>query len=196
MGGNNSGTNRRRRGAAGAFLIGSLVVLALVCIGGDGHQQRRLSGVKKKAKMAGQKPRPATMRKMAGSTNAKATHNVNMNKKHASLSATAVHSWMTNHASDADGKTTQTTERALKYRPCPPGVDSVTGSFCGLSYEQICCFCPQPADCEAGCPADGDGVVRDGCFHHVTIPCPDVDCDVDAMVAEFNEHRPVEVGDR
>ena len=188
MGGNNIGTNRRRRGVAGALIIGSLVVIvALVCINGDGNQQRRLA--QKKAKVAGQKPRPATMRKMAGNTNAKAPLNANTNKKDASLSAVAKHEWKTNNA-DA------TTERALKYRPCPPGVDSVTGSFCGLSYEQICCFCPQPSDCEAGCPADGDGVVRDGCFHHVTIPCPDVDCDVDAMVADFNEHRPVEVGDR
>ena len=152
MGGSNIRSNhRRRRGVAGAFMIGSLVVLvALVCIGENGEhafgrKQRRL-----KTKAQAAVPRPTTTRKMADNIKAKASHTV------------AVHEWKTNHVSDT------TTARALKNNHCPPGVDSVTGSFCGLSYEQICCFCPQPADCEAGCPADGDGVVRDGCFHHIT----------------------------
>ena len=99
----------------------------------------------------------------------------------------AVREWKTSEENadiDADA-----TERYL-YRACPPGVESVTGSFCGLSYEQICCFCPQPLDCDStGCPADADGIVRDGCFHIITIPCPDIDCSVDQMT-----DRAVELG--
>jgi len=176
-------------------MIGSLVVLvALVCIGDNGNafgrKQRRLKTKAQAAVHVG-KPRLTTTRKMADNTKTKTTHNTNTNENHAASSTVAVHEWKTNRASDTS------TARALKNNHCPPGVDSVTGSFCGLSYEQICCFCPQPADCEAGCPADGDGVVRDGCFHHITIPCPDVDCDVDEMIADYNEHeRPVELSDR
>lgn len=101
--------------------------------------------------------------------------------------AAAVHEWKPSSQADV-GTDADATERNL-HRKCPPGVDSVTGSFCGLSYEQICCFCPQPLDCDNGCPADADGIVRDGCFHSITIPCPDVDCNVDQMT-----DRVVELG--
>ena len=99
--------------------------------------------------------------------------------------AAAVHEWKPSSQADV-GTDADATERNL-HRKCPPGVDSVTGSFCGLSYEQICCFCPQPLDCDNGCPADADGIVRDGCFHSITIPCPDVDCNIDQMTDRLVE---------
>ena len=144
------------------------------------HNSINADGAARTREMRGGNEKPATS--LISSAKTQNIHNI-QNKQHVE----AVHEWKTSEENadiDADA-----TGRTL-YRACPPGVDSVTGSFCGLSYEQICCFCPQPLDCDStGCPADADGIVRDGCFHSITIPCLDVDCSVDQMT-----DRAVELG--
>ena len=184
-----------RANAAAVSVLALIGALALLGIGwervasvGDESGMRVLTNENNNNKKeAAGKTTPTKIRKMAsGNGNGNSISSTAAARQN---NAVADHEWKTppsNPDTDADA---DATERTL-YRKCPPGVDSVTGSFCGLSYEQICCFCPQPLDCESdGCPADADGVVRDGCFHSITIPCPDVVCDRDPMT-----DRAVELG--
>mmetsp|Transcript_4739 Transcript_4739/g.9222 ORF Transcript_4739/g.9222 Transcript_4739/m.9222 type:complete len:241 (+) Transcript_4739:944-1666(+) len=56
-------------------------------------------------------------------------------------------------------------------------LNAITASFCGSSYEEICCSCPSsfyPA-ATPGCPSNGCPNLGEGCFS-ATIPCPNVAC--------------------